>query len=223
MADDTVYKKVDIVNPDNEIVVTSTNIHAAGDRMILRGSDFRLLPHYSTVELIGYQEEGIVKMTGVITLSIEKQVNIDIIEVGSQHDRREYLKIKTDAEATIRKAFTGPRSGKYFLINEKIRLRDISIGGICFFSNKVFLLDQIVYLDLHEIRGGLAVKAQILRKKRESGVTGFRYRYGCKFIDLDNVNQQIICGYVFKTELDIHQKEIEKGLDDAPVGPQREG
>ena len=207
------YKKIDIVNCDNETVATSTDINVIENRIILHGNNFPLFPHDSATRVIGYLEDGIVTMEGVITLSIEKQLNIDIIESNEKNERRAYLKVRTEARAVVRKAFMGCRSGKGFIVNESIRLRDISVGGICFFSNKVFFVKQRLYIDLHEIRKGLIVKALVLRKQREGYRAGFRYRYACRFVGLNNVEQRIICEYVFKTELENHKREQEKDLN----------
>ena len=101
---------------------------------------------------------------------------------------------------------------KKILDSEKVRLRDISVGGICFFSDRVFLAKQRIYLDLHGIKEGLNVQAQVLRKQRENRRYSYRYRYGCRFIGLSNLNQRIICEYVFKKELENYRKEQEKDL-----------
>lgn len=206
------YIKMDVVNSENEIIITSTEFSVIGNRFILHGEDFPLLARNSAVKIIGFSEDGIVPMDGIVTLSIKKQLNINVVEFDEKNERRAYLKVRTDAYATVRRAFMG-RSGKGFIINEEVKLRDISVGGICFFSDKVFFVKQRLYIELHEIREGLVVKAIVLRKGRESYTTGFRYRYACRFAALNSVDERILCEYVFKMELENYQKELEKDLN----------
>jgi len=207
---DSDYKKIDIVNMKNETVVTSTDFSLVDNRIILRGHDFPLIPRNSAVRVIGYMKDGILPMEGTVTLSIAKQLNIDVIAFDEKNERRSYLKVRTEAKAIVRKAFTGCKSRKCFTVNESIKLRDISLGGLCFFSDRTFLVKQRLCIDLHEIKEDLIVKVLILRKQKERGGSGFRYRYGCKFVSLDNIAQTYICEYVFKMELENYQRIVDK-------------
>lgn len=206
------YKKIEVVNSENETIAASTEFSIIDNRIILHGEDFPLLDHNSAVKVIAFSKDGIVSMDGIVTMSIRKQMNINVVEFREKKERRSYLKVRIDAKAIVRKAFMG-RSGRGFIVNEEIKLRDISVGGICFFSDKVFFVNQRLYIELHEIREGLILKAVVLRKKRESYTTGYRYRYACRFAALNNAEETILCEYVFKMELENYQKELEKDLN----------
>ena len=204
------YKKIDVMDPDFTMLVTSTDVAMENNKIMLHGDDFPLFDRESVVKIIGYLNDGVTAMEGVVTLSIDKQLNIDVTKKSETKDRRSYLKVRTDASATVRKVCFGEKSGRIMHLDEKVKLRDISVGGICFFSDRVFLAKQRIYLDLHEIKEGLNVQAQVLRKQRENRRYAYRYRYGCRFIGLSNLNQRIICEYVFKKELENYRKEQEK-------------
>jgi len=197
----------------NEAVVASTDFSVSENRIILHGEDFPVFPKNSKVKIIGYMEDGIIPMEGIVALSIEKQLNVDVIAFDEKNDRRSYLKVRTEATATVRKACMACRNRKCFRVNESIKLRDISLGGLCFFSDKNFLLKQKLCIELHEIKEGLIVKAQILRKEKGQGGSGFRYRYGCSFVQLDNVAQTYICEYVFRMELENHHRNLDRELN----------
>ena len=206
------YKKIEVVNGDNKTILKATEYSVMGNRLILHGDNFPLLPLNSVTTIIGFAEDGIVPMNGIVTMSTQKQLNVTVTEFDEKTERRAYVKVRTDVKATVLRAFMG-RSGKCFNYNTEIQLRDISVGGIGFFSNQVFFVNQRLYIELHEIRKDFVLKAVVLRKQREPYTSEYRYRYGCKFVELDKVDERILCEFVFKTELENYQKELEKDLN----------
>lgn len=211
MLEAEIYKKVDIVDADCRILISSVNVNVDKERIILHGDGFPVLAHNTFTKAIGYMKNGVVAMEGTVSLSIESQLNLDVIRKSEKTDRRSYLKVKTDAEVNILATFTS--MGKGLRIGENVRLRDISVGGICFFSDRVYFIKQGLYIELGEIRKGLIVKAVVLRRDKERPLSGFRYRYACKFSELSNLGQRLICEYVFKMELENYRKEKEKDLN----------
>ncbi len=211
MIETEIYKKVDIVDSDCKVLISSVNINVEKDRIILHGDGFPLLAHNTPAKAVGYMKNGVVAMEGIVSLSIDSQLNLDVIRRSGKTDRRNYLKVKTDAEANVIATFTS--GGKGLLVGESVRLRDISVGGMCFFSNRVYFVKQGLYVKLAEIRNGLIVKAVVLRKNKERPLGSYRYRYACKFIELNNQGQRLICEYVFKMELENYRREKEKDLN----------
>lgn len=211
-------KKVGLVHPDSGIVVTSTEINVIGSRIILHGAGFPLLDRNTNVNVTGYCDEGLIEMQGIITLSIGEQININISTVEEINDRRTYLKVRCDAEATILSAYMKNRGGKTFFKEDSIILRDISAGGICFFSEKFYFIKHKLLIELHGVAEDLKVNAIILRKQKEYRVPGFRYRYACKFVGLNRVDERKIFEYTFKKELENHQKmqDIDLSIIDNP-------
>ena len=103
------YKKIEVVNSENETRAASTEFSIIDNRIILHGEDFPLLDHNSAVKVIAFSKDGIVSMDGIVTMSIRKQMNIYVVEFREMKERRSYLKVRTD-QAIVRKAFMG-RSG----------------------------------------------------------------------------------------------------------------
>ncbi len=199
-------KKIGLVHPDSGIIITSTDINVIGNRIILHGIGFPLLDRNTDVDITGYCDEGLIEMQGTITLSIGKQVNINVNTVEGINDRRTYLKVRCDAEATILSAYMKNRGGKIFFREDRIILRDISAGGLCFFSDKIYFIKHKLLIELHGVAEDLKVNAIILRKQKEYRVPGFRYRYACKFVGLNRVDERKIFEYTFRKELENHQK-----------------
>lgn len=203
------YIKIDIVDENCDTVLSSLNFSFEDNRIILHGKKFPLLDRGTEVKAIGHRRDGIVVLEGTVTLSIEKQLNIHITEYGEMCDRREYLKVRTDVKAIIKESYMG-KSRRGLIVDRSVQLRDISIGGLCFFADQVFFPNQRLYIWMHELHKDLVVKAVVLRRKRENPRLGFRYRYACKFVGLNNFGQTIICEHVFRKELENYYEEQEK-------------
>lgn len=212
MVNDVVYKKIELIHPSKVGNITATRYNFEGNRLILHGERFMLVNRHSKVRLMGYCDDGVMEMHGKVTMSIPSQVNIDIDSIGKATDRRDSLKVRTDAEAIITGFYMPGRNNKKFSIRDNIRLRDISAGGVCFFSNNVYFVKQRLYIDLFDVAEQLKVDALLLRKKKEDRPGGHRYRYACKFVGVDPISERKLFEYAFKTELENHRKEQEKDL-----------
>lgn len=209
MLNNSFYKRVDVLNDEGVVIISSVKINiSASNRIILLGDKFAVLDRYCMVKVLGYMEDGIEIMEGQITLSIDSQVNIDIIRHHDKHERRSYLKVKINFNANIIRAYGKGRTDKSFNVKEVIESRDINAGGICFYSNKTFLIGQRLRIDLDAVKDGMIVEAMILRRKHESEYKNYRFRYACKFLNINNETVDAICAYVFRVEIDNHNKKL---------------
>lgn len=213
MNHNSTYKKVEILNSDNEIIISATRMNLFQKRITLHGYDFPLIDHNTRVKVIGYLEDGIVSMEGEVTLSIESQINLDILGFDAKNDRRRYLKVKTNLSANLLKAYGCGNSKKYFNIYETVETRDLSVGGICFFTNRTFLNGQRLLIDLYPIKTSFIVEAIVLRRRHNNNKLDYRYRYACKFINLDYEQQRALCEYVFRVQIENHKKKMNKGMN----------
>jgi hypothetical protein len=204
------FKKFDIIYSGEAYPIHPVEVKVDGPRLIIHGENLPPFNRNSDIKIIGYLENGIVEMEGNVSLSIKEQININIWSKGTTSDRRDSLKVKTDALATIKRAYMANRKKKTFYINEGVQLRDISAGGLCFYSDRVYFKRQRLYISLDEIQEGLMVKAVVLRKVREKYSIGFKYHYGCQFEGLESPCERIIREYTFKMQIVSHQKEQEK-------------
>ncbi|MGI6731884.1 MAG: PilZ domain-containing protein [Anaerovoracaceae bacterium] len=201
------YKKIAILDENQEVMVQSLNISHDDGRITLFGKDFRLLDHQKVVEAIGYSDQGVSPIKGKITLSTENQLNLEILHIGEQKERRNYLKVRADINGILLKARALGKSTKSFNFNSPIRVRDISLGGIGFYSNHRLLKGQKVVFRLDEISKGLTVEGEILRIKKEDYKRGYGFRYGCRFFPMNHKNEQLLCEYIFKKEIEIYRKQ----------------
>lgn len=199
------YIKMSVFYSEGQKTISSTSISVIDERIILRGEDFDILPHKSIVDIAGYLKDGVVFMSGRVTLSTESQVNLDIIKTDDKQERRTYLKVKADLKTKLLRAYSKGKSNRSYIVNETIQIRDISLGGVGFFSNRTLLKKQILEINLNDIKPGFTPRAQVLRKERGSfGV--YRYKYGCQFLNMSGEEERVLCEFVFKKQLENHRK-----------------
>lgn len=209
------FKKIDIFKEDEGIIISSQNIHVEGDRISLFGEDFELLPHKTVMEVIGYFEDGVVLMHGLITLSTASQLNFTIVSSDEKRERRNYLKVKVRHKVNILRVYARGSSNKSMRVNEMVLTRDISLGGICFFSNRTFFVDQRIVLDFSFLKARFVAEAVILRKEPQKIRTNYRFKYACKFTDLNSEQQRVLCEYVYRIQIEAHKrmKALEEDLN----------
>lgn len=197
---------MDVFYAEEEVTVSSGNISITGNKVMLMGDDFGLIPHQSIVEAIGYLQDGIVYMNAKVTLSTTSQLNLEIVKTDNKQERRSFLKVRVFMNSRLLKGFSLGRSGKGYLINEPIMTRDISLGGIAFYSNSVLFKKQKVELDFNILKPGFIAQAEILRKERGPFRGGYRFKYGCRFLNISGEEERVLCEFVFRTQIENHRK-----------------
>ena len=205
MADNS-FKKISILNEGDKVTVTSTNISAVSGRIILMGEDFNLIPHHTIVEVVGYLEDGIVFMKGQVTLSTRSQLNVEILKSDGKQERRSYLKVRVFMNAKLVRAFSLGRRRKPYVFNDQIQTRDLSLGGVAFYSNRTLFRKQRIEIDLNMLKPGFIAKAEVLRREKGTFRGGFRYKYGCRFLDMSGEEERVLCEFVFRTQIETHRK-----------------
>jgi hypothetical protein len=200
------FIKMNVFYAEEEVTISSSNISAMGERIILMGEEFGLIPHQSIVEVVGYLQDGIVFMNAKVTLSTSSQLNFDIMKTNNKQERRSYLKVKVYMNSKLLRGFSLGRSGKVYAINEPIQTRDISLGGVAFYSNRTLFKRQKIELDFNMLKPGFIARAEVLRKERGPFRGGYRYKYGCRFLNISGEEERVLCEFVFRTQIENHRK-----------------
>jgi hypothetical protein len=213
--------KVDISKLDEGLYASAEDVTREPNRLILRGAGFMDIPHRTPVEIIVYYEDGIQFFFGEVTLSLPKQVNVEILSVVSdKKERRRSLKVRTSFDAKVLCMFS-VAGNKSMYVDVPVRVRDLSMGGIGFFCNHPFFRRQRLVLDMSYLKKGFKVEFQILRKERieahmvdgvEISKIGFKFRYGGSIVRITTEQERLITEYVFKVQLAEHlkRKDIDK-------------
>jgi len=197
---------MNIYYPENQTTVSSARINFMGDRAILQGDDFYLIPHQAAVDVVGYLQDGVVLMSGKVTLSTSSQINLDIIKTDDKQERRSSLKVRVQLRTQLLKALSLGRRSKSYTVNEIIQTRDLSLGGVAFFSNHIFFKKQKVFIDFNLLKPGFIAKAEVLRKERGPFKSGYRFKYGCRFLNISAEEERVLCEFVFRTQIENHKK-----------------
>jgi len=193
---------------ENNVVISSMNVNADGERIFINGEDFGLIPHHSVVDAVGYFEDGLVIMSGKVSLSTESQINLNIIKTDDKKNRRKFIRVKLYKKTRLVKAYFLGQIKKSYFIDELIETRDVNLGGIGFYSNKRLLEKQKISLDFGFLKTGFEVEAEILRIEKGSFGSGYKYKYGCTFLNKNNEEERMICEYVFRVQIENHNKAM---------------
>ncbi|MDD3349963.1 MAG: PilZ domain-containing protein [Eubacteriales bacterium] len=205
------FNKVDIYDNEEKIILSSNQVSIYDNRISLFGDFPVLLSHGTRVNATGFLDDGFTSFTGKVSLSVESQINLTDIELGEKMDRRNFLKVKVPFDGILLMGYEIVNGKKTLLTDESIKIRDISIGGVGFYFNKSLIKKQKILMQLDSVKPDFVVEAIVLRKEKIRHEQ-YKFRYGCRFLSLDNIQQSVLCKYVFKTQLETRKKA--PGFDD---------
>ncbi|MGB5824003.1 MAG: PilZ domain-containing protein [Proteocatella sp.] len=94
-------------------------------------------------------------------------------------------------------------------ISIPVIIKDVSCGGVCFFTLESLRLGQIVEIVFEFTKNPLPVKLQIIRKERYAGDRNFYY--GCRVISLNMFQESILKQAIFR--IDIENKRAKSIFD----------
>jgi hypothetical protein len=201
--------KVDISKFDDGLYASAENVIFRSDRLIMRGANFMSIPHRTFVNVIVYYEDGIQLFSGIVTLAIPTQINIEIQSIASDKwDRRQSFKIRTPFDAKVVRMYSVTGRG-FMNVDVPIRVRDLSVGGLGFFCNHPFFKKQKLVLDMSYLRSGFKAEFHILRKERAGACAadaeifdaGFKFRYGGTISNITPMQECVITKHLFKVQL----------------------
>ena len=215
------FNKIDIYDNEDRIVITSNQVTFFEDRITLFGDFAVLLPHGTVVNATGFSEDGFIGFTAVVTLSVETQINLANVKYGEKKDRRNFLKVKVICRGLLLMGYEMTNGKKTLLTDEPIRVRDISVGGVGFYFNKSLIKKQKILVRLDNIQPGFTAEAVVLRKEKMKH-DHYRFRYGCRFLNLDNIQQSLLCKYVFRIQIESRKKTSGYMDDDFEVDTEAE-
>ena len=217
MAIERALVKVDLVNVDEGISISSERAQFSAYRLIMyaiQGNEFPILPHQTQVDMIAYYEDGIKLMWGEVSLSLPGQINVEVLSnSGKKQERRKNLKVRTSFDAKVLAVESMGRRKRRMKVKSDIRVRDLSLGGVGFFSDSLFFRNQVIALDLSYLKPGFVVDFQVLRREKNIGYggypPGFKYKYGGRVLRLTGEEERMVCEYVFKVQITDYNRRKE--------------
>lgn len=154
-------------------------------------------------------KEGVWMVEGIVTDRIrepEYLIKVKVISEIRKIQRRMFFRLPVSLDILV-KLFN--EKEQEFTEGKLIRAltKDISGGGICFWTNAVFNVNDLILIKMKIENEELILKANILRKERLENKI-FRHEYACKFVDAPKTQVEKIVRYIFKEQ----QKILKKGL-----------
>lgn len=205
------YIKMDVLNDDKEVILSSANVVAESDRLILKGADFKIIPQKTKVSIVGYLKDGLVLMDAAVTVSTSNQLNLNMVKTYTKQERRNFLKVTASVEGRLFRAFSMGRRKRPYMLNAPILTRDMSLGGIAFYCDKTLLKKQIVEIKLDQIKPGFVALAEVLRREKGFYRGGYYKKYACRLWKLSGEAERTLCEFVFRTQLENIGKLNKKG------------
>ncbi|MCL2164986.1 MAG: PilZ domain-containing protein [Oscillospiraceae bacterium] len=218
MAIEMALVKVDLINADEGISISSERVQFSAYRLILyamQGEALPILPHQTQVDIVAYYEDGVKLMWGEVSISLPGQINIEVLSnSGEKQERRRNVKVRTSFDAKVSAIESMGRRKRRINVKSDIRVRDLSLGGVGFFSDSMFLKNQIIVLDLSYLKSGFLADFQVLRREKNTGYggysPGFKYKYGGRVLKLTGEEERMVCEYVYKVQITDYHRRKEK-------------
>jgi len=158
---------------------------------ILGGKEAAVAEHRE-IQLIGMDDSAPNRVGVIIRRKNDGIIVHPTAALGT--DARENLRIQTDFESVMY-PITGRWKGQ-----RAIKAKDLSCGGLAFYSSTVLAEREIVEVVLPVTDAPLVVKAQVLRSLPNK--LSLRPLYASKFIDLIHDEEALIRKAVFSIQLD---------------------
>ena len=217
MAIEKALVKLELINVDEGVRISSEQTKISAYRLILYPSIaemFPIIPHQTQVDIIAYYEDGIQMMWGEISLSLPEQINVEVLSsAGERQERRKNLKVRTSFDAKVVAMKSLGKRKRRMRTNANIRVRDLSLGGVGFFSDSLFFRNQMISIDLSYLKPGFIVEFLVLRREKIIGygfAPSFRYKYGGMVLKLSGEQERMVCEYVYKVQITDYLRRKEK-------------
>lgn len=215
--------KIDVLDRNGVQAVTAEkgftfpkNLDSDEDSILMiKGRGLREFGRDDRVSVITTLKSGErVKYAGVISLSMDTQLNVKLLKSGDTEvlqERRRYFKIKVRENGRVL-FFVRDEETVRFDVPVPMAILDINIGGIFMTCEYEFSAEDLacVEIDLF-VDYKLNAVAKILRVQRdnEGNITG----YGCEFQGLTAAQEDYIGKYIYKAQFAQRQKEMAKESD----------
>lgn len=211
--------KVEVIDDKGKVLVESEkgftlprDMSESDAIVIIKGRDLPELDRNCIVSVVTTSKSADrVMYHGAVSMSIETQMNIRLIQAGDMQllqERRRFFKIKVNESG---RALFYVRDEKTVRFDEplEIAVKDINVGGVFIICpDYEFMNDDLICFDI-DLRTGapLNAAARVLRVQRGSDgrITG----YGCEFQGLTASQEDRIGRFILKVQSELRAKDAE--------------
>lgn len=200
-----------VVKAKNNELITLGVLRRIGKAYIDIGN-FRnkspMLPYREPVKIEVYHARlGFRVMNGQAYLSSGKLLRLIELKESAEDERREFFRVGTGDAGIIYNCMRGEErldiGGPAGYNGLKIRLVDISLGGLMFVSKEHFEVGDRFSIVIPAMKESMLYACQVRRVvERPDGTTG----YGCKLMDMEIKQEDLLHRYLLKRQRDQLQK-----------------
>lgn len=208
----TVYAQDAADNVDEAPLAVSYEVTMKTDddgyeHIILKNFSTENLVEGRTVQLLCFTEKGVQSITASTSFITQNvQANFRVIERGEVNERRNNVKVPV--------ALSGQIIGHYedalykpLRIPLRVSIRNLSVGGMMFFTNDPLTVNDKYKLNFEVERLSIDVDFTIIRQD----VTDLEntYVYGARFGTMSDEVDAHLCNYIYRIQIEEHRKRKE--------------
>ncbi len=181
-----------VIKAKNNDLISMGVLHRIGKNFIDVGSSRNELPgipYNLLIKLEIYNTQlGFKVLMGRVYLSSPKLVRIVELSEATNDERREYFRISTDM---------GEESEDYNGL--KVRLVDISLGGLMFCTREEFKVNDRFNIVIPAMGDSMLFICEVRRRveRPEGG-----YGYGCEFMEMATKQEDLLYRYILRRQGD---------------------
>ena len=197
-----------VMKAKNNDLISMGVLHRIGKNFIDIGSsrnELPTVPYNLLVKVEIYNTQlGFRVLIGRVYLSSPKLARITDLNEATNDERREYFRISTRDQGIIYnfmrmdgESETGEPDTDYNGL--KVRLVDISLGGLMFRSKEEFRVDDKFNIVIPAMGDTMLFSCEVRRQvERPDG----EYGYGCEFMDMATQQEDLLYRYILNRQSD---------------------
>ncbi len=209
--------RVEVLNEDGTLIVKAEkhfvvppNINSDEESIVMiKGKGLPELQNNRVVHLIlTTKANDRIKLTGMISMSMDKQMNIRITRANDTQvlkERRRFYKLKVDVSGRALFYIRDEKTERYDE-PRPIKVHDINLGGVFFSVDDEYMNDDMVCIEVDLLEDyPLNAAVRILRVQRDAD--GTIIGYGCEFQGLTAAQEDYIGKFVYKVQSEERMKK----------------
>lgn len=179
--------------------------------LVIKGRNLPDIDRGKYIYVIATKKSGTrLKFKTAVSLSARFQINIklDPDKAELMEERRRFFKIKTNEKAYITFVLHEDENTIQLEPPAEILVKDMNVGGaffVCINPATQFLQSDKVMIVLALAGEKLELMSEVLRVQPINDESGCGY--GCRFIDMNGRQEELISRYIYKLQYEMLQKE----------------
>jgi c-di-GMP-binding flagellar brake protein YcgR len=207
-------KIVKIYDEDDKLIGKGYLLNLDAEIIKVKGNGLPILSRKTNVIIDVYNEfTGISRYSCQIELASNNQLNAHIVKKYPDIERRNSLKVRTDLSYQVESLYRNDEDVTENFPNMKIRLINLSIGGMLVSSNYELYINDIITFNFRYEKTAVLLKAKVIRIDKiydDNQKILFFCNYGCIFEEMPPHIEKIITRYLYLRQLEMHKDKWEK-------------